>query len=85
MRERADRARDLDADLGEEGLDDVDALGAASNLLLLNNGTLEASNRLSAPLFDTPLYTRSMQQLFEQMYARLTQELPPEHLPSSFK
>ena len=41
-----------------------------------------AANRLSAPLFDTPLYTRSMQQLFEQMYARLTQELPPEHLPS---
>jgi predicted O-linked N-acetylglucosamine transferase (SPINDLY family) len=39
-----------------------------------------AENRLRAPLFDTALFTRHLENAYLQMYERHQQGLPPEHL-----
>ena len=38
------------------------------------------SNRLTTPLFDTPLFTRHIEDVFTQMYERLLASLPPDHI-----
>ena len=40
---------------------------------------LEA-NRLAAPLFDTELFTRHMENAYVQMYERYHADLPPDHI-----
>ena len=37
-------------------------------------------NRLSGPLFDTPLFTRNLEKLFTRMHDRYLNDLPPDHL-----
>ena len=37
-------------------------------------------NRLTAPLFDTPLYTRHLEAAYEAMYQRYRAGLPPDHI-----
>jgi predicted O-linked N-acetylglucosamine transferase (SPINDLY family) len=37
-------------------------------------------NRLTTPLFDTPLYTRHLESAYTQMYERYQADLPPEHI-----
>lgn len=37
-------------------------------------------NRLTRPLFDTPLFTRNIESAFEAMYARYQEGLPPDHI-----
>jgi predicted O-linked N-acetylglucosamine transferase (SPINDLY family) len=39
-----------------------------------------ASNKLMAPLFDTPQFTKGLEQAYVQMYERYQADLPPEHL-----
>jgi predicted O-linked N-acetylglucosamine transferase (SPINDLY family) len=39
-----------------------------------------AANRLTAPLFDTPLYTRHIEAAFAEIYARYQADLMPEHV-----
>src|ERR1700683_5190604 len=39
-----------------------------------------AKNRLSAPLFDTPLYARHLEAAYEAMYQRYQMGLPPDHI-----
>jgi predicted O-linked N-acetylglucosamine transferase (SPINDLY family) len=39
-----------------------------------------AANRLTAPLFDTPLYTRHIEAAFAKIYARYQADLMPEHV-----
>jgi protein O-GlcNAc transferase len=36
-------------------------------------------NRLTAPLFDTPLFARHIEDAYAQMYARYQADLPPDH------
>ena len=37
-------------------------------------------NRLTAPLFDTPLFTRHLEAAYSAMWDRYQAGLPPEHL-----
>ena len=37
-------------------------------------------NRLTAPLFDTPLFTRHLEKAYRQMYERYQAGLPPDHI-----
>jgi predicted O-linked N-acetylglucosamine transferase (SPINDLY family) len=37
-------------------------------------------NRLTAPLFDTPLFTRRLEAAYTQIYERYHSDLPSEHL-----
>src|SRR4029077_21111478 len=37
-------------------------------------------NRLTAPLFDTPLYTTLLEAAYEAMYLRYRAGLPPDHI-----
>jgi predicted O-linked N-acetylglucosamine transferase (SPINDLY family) len=37
-------------------------------------------NRLTAPLFDTELYTRNLEAAYSAMYERYQADLPPEHV-----
>jgi predicted O-linked N-acetylglucosamine transferase (SPINDLY family) len=39
-----------------------------------------ARNRLTAPLFDTPLYTKHLEAAYEAMYQRYRAGLPPVHI-----
>lgn len=39
-----------------------------------------ANNRLTTPLFDSPLFTRSIEGVYQQMYGRLCAGLPPDHI-----
>ena len=39
-----------------------------------------ASNRLTTPLFDTPQFTKGLEQAYVQMYERYQADLPPDHL-----
>jgi predicted O-linked N-acetylglucosamine transferase (SPINDLY family) len=39
-----------------------------------------AANRLTASLFDTPLYTKHLEAAYEAMYQRHQARLPPEHI-----
>jgi protein O-GlcNAc transferase len=39
-----------------------------------------AAGRASCPLFDTPAFTRNLEQLYRQMYQRYRSGLPPDHL-----
>ena len=39
-----------------------------------------AENRLSAPLFDTPRFTRHLEAAYEALFERAVAGLPPEHL-----
>jgi protein O-GlcNAc transferase len=39
-----------------------------------------ADQRLTCPLFDTPRFTRSLEQAYEQMWRRHQQGLPPDHI-----
>ena len=39
-----------------------------------------ASNRLTTPLFDTPQFTKGLEQAYIQMYERYQADLPPDHL-----
>jgi protein O-GlcNAc transferase len=38
------------------------------------------ANRLTAPLFDTPLFTRHLEDAYAQMYERYQADLAPDHL-----
>jgi len=54
--------------------------------LALNGGKLKSikeklsRNRLTAPLFDTPLYTMHLEAAYEAMYQRHNKGLPPDHI-----
>jgi predicted O-linked N-acetylglucosamine transferase (SPINDLY family) len=37
-------------------------------------------NRLTAPLFDTPLYTKHLEAAYEEIYRRHKAGLPPDHI-----
>jgi predicted O-linked N-acetylglucosamine transferase (SPINDLY family) len=39
-----------------------------------------ADNRLTAPLFDAKLFTRHLEQAYQQMVERYQRDLPPEHI-----
>ena len=39
-----------------------------------------ASNRLTAPLFDTQLFTKHIEAAYAAMYERYQAELPPDHI-----
>jgi len=39
-----------------------------------------AKNRLTAPLFDTPLYAKHLEAAYEAMYRRYQAGLPPDHI-----
>jgi predicted O-linked N-acetylglucosamine transferase (SPINDLY family) len=39
-----------------------------------------ANNKLTTPLFDTPQFTKGLEQAYVQMYERYQADLPPEHL-----
>jgi predicted O-linked N-acetylglucosamine transferase (SPINDLY family) len=39
-----------------------------------------ASNRLTTPLFDTPQFTKDLEQAYVQMYSRYQADLPPENI-----
>jgi len=39
-----------------------------------------ASNKLTTPLFDTPQFTKDLEQAYVQMYEQYQADLPPEHL-----
>jgi predicted O-linked N-acetylglucosamine transferase (SPINDLY family) len=39
-----------------------------------------ANNRLSTPLFDTPLFTKHLESAYIKMYERYQAKLPPEHI-----
>jgi predicted O-linked N-acetylglucosamine transferase (SPINDLY family) len=39
-----------------------------------------AENRLVAPLFDTPLFTKGLEAVYLRMFERHHQDLPPEHI-----
>jgi predicted O-linked N-acetylglucosamine transferase (SPINDLY family) len=39
-----------------------------------------ATNRLTTPLFDTPLFTKDIEAAYIKMYARYQADLPPDHL-----
>ena len=39
-----------------------------------------ARNRLTTPLFDTPLYTKHLEAAYEAMYQRYQAGLPPDHI-----
>ena len=39
-----------------------------------------ASNKLTTPLFDTPQFTKGLEQAYVQMYERYQADLLPEHL-----
>ncbi|HTS39640.1 MAG TPA: tetratricopeptide repeat protein [Xanthobacteraceae bacterium] len=57
------------------------ALELAANpdkLLLIRNKL--AQNRLSAPLFNTPLFTRHIEKALESMYERYQAKLQPDHI-----
>jgi protein O-GlcNAc transferase len=42
-----------------------------------------ARNRLTTPLFDTPLYTKHLEAAYEAMYHRYQAGLPPDHIRAS--
>jgi predicted O-linked N-acetylglucosamine transferase (SPINDLY family) len=39
-----------------------------------------ARNRLTTPLFDTPLYTKHLEAAYQAMYHRYQAGLPPDHI-----
>jgi protein O-GlcNAc transferase len=39
-----------------------------------------AKNRLTTPLFDTPLFTRKLEEAYIQIYERYQKDLPPDHI-----
>ena len=39
-----------------------------------------ANNRLSAPLFDTPLFTKHLESAYLRMYERYQMDLEPDHI-----
>ena len=39
-----------------------------------------AENRLTTPLFDTPLFTRHLEDAYREMYDRYQNDLPPNHI-----
>lgn len=39
-----------------------------------------ARNRLTTPLFDTPLFTRHIEAAYKEMYKRYHDDLPPDHI-----
>jgi predicted O-linked N-acetylglucosamine transferase (SPINDLY family) len=39
-----------------------------------------ASNRLTAPLFDTPLFTKNLEAAYTKMHERYNAELQPDNL-----
>jgi predicted O-linked N-acetylglucosamine transferase (SPINDLY family) len=40
-----------------------------------------ANNRLTTPLFDTPLFTKNLEAAYIKMYERYHEGLEPEHIP----
>ena len=39
-----------------------------------------ASNRLTSPLFDTPIFTKNIESAYSKMVERYEADLPPEHI-----
>jgi predicted O-linked N-acetylglucosamine transferase (SPINDLY family) len=39
-----------------------------------------ANNRLTAPLFDTPLFTKNLEAAYTKMYERYQNDLQPDHI-----
>ena len=39
-----------------------------------------ARNRLTAPLFDTPLFTKNLESVYNRMYERYQANLQPDHI-----
>jgi len=39
-----------------------------------------ANNRLTTPLFDTPLFTRNLESAYIKMYERYQDDLQPDHM-----
>jgi predicted O-linked N-acetylglucosamine transferase (SPINDLY family) len=39
-----------------------------------------ANNRLTSPLFDTPQFTKDLEQTYTKMYERYQADLPPAHI-----
>ena len=39
-----------------------------------------AHNRLSTPLFNTPLFTRHIEAAYTEMYKRYQSDMPPDHI-----
>jgi predicted O-linked N-acetylglucosamine transferase (SPINDLY family) len=39
-----------------------------------------ANNRLTAPLFDTPLFAKNLEAAYLQMYERYQADLQPDHI-----
>lgn len=57
------------------------AIELALNLKKLTDIKLKlANNRLTAPLFDTPLFTKSLEAAYVEMYERYQLDLEPEHI-----
>jgi hypothetical protein len=58
----------------------------AEEVLALNREKLQsireklARNRLTTPLFDTPLYTKHLEAAYEAMYHRYQAGLRPDHI-----
>ena len=42
-----------------------------------------AANRLTTPLFDTPLFTKNLEKAYTQMYERYQADVEPEHITIS--
>jgi predicted O-linked N-acetylglucosamine transferase (SPINDLY family) len=73
-------------DLAELIAHSVDEYEALAVELVVNPAKLNAlkkklaSNRLTTPLFDTPRFTRHLENSYEQMVARHRQGLQPDHI-----
>ena len=39
-----------------------------------------SSSRLTAPLFDAPLFTKNLETTYTKMYGRYQADLPPDHI-----
>ena len=57
------------------------AIELAMNSQKLKNIKLKlANNRLTTPLFDTPLFTKNLEAAYINMYERYHADLEPEHI-----
>lgn len=66
---------------GDEFAYEALAIKLACNPTMLSElRTMLANNRLSAPLFDTPLFARSIEAAYQQMYDRYQANMLPEHI-----
>jgi predicted O-linked N-acetylglucosamine transferase (SPINDLY family) len=56
----------------------IELAGNSEKLIALKQKL--ASNRLTTPLFDTPQFTKGLEQAYLKMYQRYQADLMPEHL-----